>query len=370
MKIKDLKIGTKLYGGFITLLVLTLLVGVIAYNGISRIVYQIDIAEAANRIIVDGGDVQAGSLRYIIYKDDSYFELIQEESNNIIQQAEDIKEKLLSSDNKRAADEITRAIKEYEQHNNNYYKLSKEKEATMNQLMQDAQSASDEIAEVIEIAASFSRQNQGDYSAVERVFMVQESRDALNRVRIVTNRYLLNPSDALENELKNEMDFTISNLEQAHSLMVSENTKNAIDQALSKLEEYQLNLTAIKDITRQQEEINMAQHESAEGLLTEARELRNGVFAFIGKQKASALRYLVGVLLLAIILGLIIGTTITRGITIPLSKSVDFATNISNGDLRGKLEIEQKDEVGVLAGALQDMKNKLMNIVSTIKNGA
>lgn len=56
-----------------------------------------------------------------------------------------------------------------------------------------------------------------------------------------------------------------------------------------------------------------------------------------------------------VVLAICIGVVTTRAITGPLRLSVDFATRVSAGDLDKKLDINQKDEVGILADAMARM---------------
>jgi methyl-accepting chemotaxis protein len=65
----------------------------------------------------------------------------------------------------------------------------------------------------------------------------------------------------------------------------------------------------------------------------------------------------------------IIGILIIRAITKPLEKSVEFARSIASGDLTVKLEINQKDELGELASALNSMIERLHEIVLNIRTG-
>lgn len=50
----------------------------------------------------------------------------------------------------------------------------------------------------------------------------------------------------------------------------------------------------------------------------------------------------------------------------PLNKGVDFARNIASGNLTEQIHINQKDEIGVLAGALNEMSINLRTIFSDI----
>jgi len=78
-------------------------------------------------------------------------------------------------------------------------------------------------------------------------------------------------------------------------------------------------------------------------------------------------------LIIAILIGIVafvfINTLVSRSITRALDKGVAFAKKLSQGDLSARLDIDQKDEVGELASALQNMTNKLKGIVSGIRSG-
>ena len=64
-------------------------------------------------------------------------------------------------------------------------------------------------------------------------------------------------------------------------------------------------------------------------------------------------------MIIGVILALILGVILTRGITVPLAKGVQFAEDVSSGNLDIDLDVEQKDEVGKLADALRFMLKSL-----------
>lgn len=59
------------------------------------------------------------------------------------------------------------------------------------------------------------------------------------------------------------------------------------------------------------------------------------------------------------LLALLIGITLTRNITSPLFKGIEFAHSVAGGDLSATLDIRQKDESGVLADSLRTMVTTL-----------
>jgi len=72
----------------------------------------------------------------------------------------------------------------------------------------------------------------------------------------------------------------------------------------------------------------------------------------------------------AAILGIIAAVTITNLIVNPVKKGVNFAREIASGNLDASIDVDQKDEVGQLAKALNDMVHKLKNIVVSVIEGA
>ncbi len=68
----------------------------------------------------------------------------------------------------------------------------------------------------------------------------------------------------------------------------------------------------------------------------------------------------------ALVLGILIAAYISRSITSPLGKGVEFAGAISKGDLMATVDVDQKDEVGILVKSLNDMAQNLKGIVADI----
>ncbi len=75
-------------------------------------------------------------------------------------------------------------------------------------------------------------------------------------------------------------------------------------------------------------------------------------------------------MVIGIIIALVLGVLITRMITGPINKAVNFAKDIASGDLTKTIDIDQKDEVGQLAKALNNMVEKLVEIVTSVQGAS
>jgi len=74
--------------------------------------------------------------------------------------------------------------------------------------------------------------------------------------------------------------------------------------------------------------------------------------------------------LIAIVTGLIMAIIISIGITRPLALGMQFAKQLSEGNLTADIAVNQKDEIGQLADSLREMKKSLTSVVVDVLQGS
>ncbi|MCP4752910.1 MAG: HAMP domain-containing protein [Proteobacteria bacterium] len=79
---------------------------------------------------------------------------------------------------------------------------------------------------------------------------------------------------------------------------------------------------------------------------------------------------IVGVGIVVILISLIVFFFFALSLADGLKKGVEFAETMSEGDLSKKLEIDRKDEIGDLAGSLNQMVGGLSRMIRNIHNGS
>jgi methyl-accepting chemotaxis protein len=75
-------------------------------------------------------------------------------------------------------------------------------------------------------------------------------------------------------------------------------------------------------------------------------------------------------LAVALLLGIVIAVLLTKAITGPVIKGVSFAKGMAEGDFTRLLDIDQKDEMGVLAASLNEMVGKLREVVAEVQSAS
>ena len=75
-------------------------------------------------------------------------------------------------------------------------------------------------------------------------------------------------------------------------------------------------------------------------------------------------------IIISIILIILINRYIGNNISNNINKVIKFANDLANGNLKSELNINQKDEIGILVLNLVEMKNKISQIVQGINHGS
>ena len=134
------------------------------------------------------------------------------------------------------------------------------------------------------------------------------------------------------------------------------------EQKGSKMEEARKIYTtaSIPALTAVQTNIEELREEAKENIMTQDQMLA----------AASTTRY--GVTIFTVIagaLGVFLALVIARGISKPMMRGVNFARAIADGDLSKELNIQQKDEIGQLAAAKNEMVINLRKMMTDITGG-
>jgi len=113
------------------------------------------------------------------------------------------------------------------------------------------------------------------------------------------------------------------------------------------------------------------QHRKAIDIVVELTNKQNFDTEVIAKTEIFNSYLILSILFTVILLVVVIFSYyIIRSITKPLTKGVEFANEIANGNLQTQFEFTHNDEIGLLANNLQKMVEKLKTIMYEIKKGS
>lgn len=71
-----------------------------------------------------------------------------------------------------------------------------------------------------------------------------------------------------------------------------------------------------------------------------------------------------------VIAGIVLGLVIARSISKPIGRAVETANALADGDLSVRIDVDSRDEIGNLMGAMARMVEKLAQVISEVRSGA
>ena len=81
-------------------------------------------------------------------------------------------------------------------------------------------------------------------------------------------------------------------------------------------------------------------------------------------------RSTIAVTIIAVLLATLLSWGITRSITQPVDKALQFTATVAAGDLTARMRHSSNDEIGTLATSLEAMQASLVRVVSNVRQGA
>jgi methyl-accepting chemotaxis protein len=130
------------------------------------------------------------------------------------------------------------------------------------------------------------------------------------------------------------------------------------------------NFKALQDIAGKRLEaangVQDAAESTAKAALAATQDIANGAVSSL----STASSVMFGGLAVALLIGIIIAILLTKAITGPVIKGVSFAKAMAEGDFTRLLDIDQKDEMGILAASLNEMVGKLREVVAEVQSAS
>ncbi|MGJ7523983.1 methyl-accepting chemotaxis protein [Variovorax sp. LT1P1] len=97
--------------------------------------------------------------------------------------------------------------------------------------------------------------------------------------------------------------------------------------------------------------------------------LMESTFQKAGSDAAREKSFLAALTTIALLLGAGSSWFLARGITRPIQRAVDVAQTVAAGDLTSRIEVQSRDETGLLMEALRAMNDSLAKVVGEVRNG-
>ncbi|WP_428569952.1 MAG: methyl-accepting chemotaxis protein [Solidesulfovibrio sp. DCME] len=130
------------------------------------------------------------------------------------------------------------------------------------------------------------------------------------------------------------------------------------------------NFRAVQELNAKRIETANAVQDAAEETAKAALDGTQNIANTAVTSLSSASSIMIGGLAVALVLCIVVAVLLTKAITGPVIKGVGFAKGMAEGDFTRLLDIDQKDEIGMLAASLNEMVGKLREVVAEVQSAS
>jgi len=373
---KNMKLGAKIGGGFILVLILAALVALVGWSGMSNVVSRVEKAENVQHLVEYMLRVREENKAYVINRDKKYIESGAKIAQDMKGLARETQSQFTDATNKKQMEDVISSVDTYENEFHKYAghdddiakNLSKWKE-----LGQNFTAITDRISEDVIAPAKEAAVKANDVAALMHWGEVEKSlQDQVVKnfllLRVSAVYFIWKPTESNWQNFEKQGGILAAGLE--NFAKVAQNNNELVQDAQTAkagVLEYVQTGSNVRGLIAKQGEANQAMLQAAK----QAEEVCSAASADqarkMAEQISSARSLILGGTAGAVLLGLLFAFLITRAITRPVLKGVAFAQGLAQGDLSKQLDIDQKDEIGELAAAMNNMVEKLKDVVGSVK---
>ena len=135
---KNMKLGTKIAGGFAIVLILTAVVGYVGFNGLTGVIDIVDKADDGNRMIKQIQAARQQEKNFIIRGDEQYVQRVDEQIQELSNQAQQTKDKMEDTTDRDQMDKVAKSTEDYKKEFEQYINLAKQKDKVEATLVENA----------------------------------------------------------------------------------------------------------------------------------------------------------------------------------------------------------------------------------------
>lgn len=374
---KKISLVTKIGGGFGTVLILLFIVSLISWNGLSKITegflsYR-DLAtstERANSLQTDMLNVQMNAKDFIISGNQHNVQRYNTFLTTIKTSLDDINKDNTDQNRAKAISTVIADLDKYQNAFGTVVELKEKRNALLNNSLNIlGPQMSKDLSSIMDTA----HDDQDEVASYLAGMALRNLLTARNHVLkfLVTNQQ--EDVDAALSQFKELSTYTKKMdilLQDDIQLKKNAAIKTASAEYIKVFQElvdliYKRNSIVTDSLDKLGPSIGM----EVENVKTSVKAEQDGLGTGLKTQSNASRTTVLVIAVIALIGGTIFAIFLTRAITGPILKTVNFAEKMAGGDFTQTLEIKQQDEIGTMAQALNRMIHELADMLKEVING-
>ncbi|MBD3257323.1 HAMP domain-containing protein [candidate division GN15 bacterium] len=360
MNWKNLRVGTKLYVGFGIVLVLALAIGFVGYNGLDTVSQKVANAQDADQLVKWIKDMGASRAKFVYTQDKVHYEDVDSVSQLVTERMSELQSRLQDPADIATVDNAFQSIDQYMTLWQECVGVSDEAKASMSKITAAAnvlQAKAEEFqADQSELMKAAFIELADRSEIRSRAQKLEASNDIIYlwaQARIQYRNWKISGADA-------PADLFVDFVQQLGEVCRSLEGDLAIARHIAQMEEItsavddmQVQFANVRQNNEQMDEIFGQLGTVAVKIVDEINHLQQVQMGKTASAQASAVTMAIGFVIGAVLIGVFVAWFIARGISKPTGQMAYVAEQIALGDVNQNIEVDSKDEIGVLADAFR-----------------
>ncbi|HEX2934434.1 MAG TPA: methyl-accepting chemotaxis protein [Bacteroidales bacterium] len=343
MRVRDLKIGVKLFIGFGSTTLLTALIVIISITGLNTVFDNTEQFAALNDIQKNFIEARLYMRTYLDQHEKSYFDLSNQKIDLATSDLKSIQTSLKQGKSEELCTQLGNGLLEYKA-------LMEKNRLEIEHQQQLAQ-------HMVDMRNDFLNEMETAGLRKDHIVNYYFNQSRLNAIYLYSEFTEEYYKEAVKNA-----DLAIAEAQR----IKKENLVSSLNQFAKAVSDYYQSGTI-------SEKLASDQVETGKKVLSASEDLMNITDDYVHRVKNNITAQNLGIALVVIALAIFIGYIITKYITSMLKRGVELAQTYASGDLTVKVSgkhLALKDEIGDLLRAMSEMGIKIEEIVSNIHTGA
>ena len=341
--IDNLAIRTKLAGGFILMLLLTVLVGVVGNQALGTFSQRSQIVGLLDQANTELTEARVKEKDFLLTGDKEAITAAEKHSHHVIELTEELEGLLVVPADLEVLDTIRTGDKQYQS-------LLAKVEVNLRK--------HDEAIADLEIKA---RDLGSPLGSEDSLYLASATLDQMRRIE---RQYLIEGGEDLVSRFHSDAERLERSIKSSFiGKELKEQIKTFLNAYIGKFDEVVSLTESGNDLSERMVAAAHAVREAADGL-------RSVQVEKMAADRRQARIFIFGATGLALIMGAVLAWLITRSITGPINRAVDVASKVASGNLTVDIDSRRTDEVGRLMAALATMVTSLRELVQRINSSA
>jgi len=327
---KNMKLGSKIVGGFGIVLVLLAVVSFVAYNGMTGVADRVDKADDANRIVKEVLETRQQEKNFIIRHDHKYVDKVKELTGKLTKQLETTRAKFKNAHNREMIDKGLAGTRAYEKKFGDYITYYDQKIAAQEEMVKfarQAQAAGKEAKTGQEKKLHALIDSRASEAAlkdrIEKIEAANHLVQIMDKIRTNEKNYMIRHNDKYVGLVHEEMEDGMKLINAHKSHFKDAQTLALLDRIITNVNQYKTAFDTYVDLTHKQFAADEEMVKAARAVLDLGAKLRVEQKELMQSQMSTTNSIIIIGALVAIILGALLAFFITRGITRPINRIIE-----------------------------------------------